>query len=297
MPIGPSDFLLEIIIPALLALAAMCLAWRPWRRFPQPKAHWGGAVAVALAVLAAYRPVFGAWPSFPPSTANHWLFYVVLLALLVGLLDALIRPPRWIATIGIFIAAMAALAAMLKFALFGEEHGPAQSIGLLLLFGLIGAAWWITFELTADDGGVVAPLLMWITVSTVAVVFMLTDSFVWGKLAMALAAAAGALLVMILWRRSIRLSHGAMHVFAIVMLCLIIPVHYVASLSIGKLVTLLAVPAFIWIGRLITMAGPISRLRPWQRAVIRVAALVIPMAVLLSVAAVEFRRTSGGGGE
>jgi hypothetical protein len=50
---------------------------------------------------------------------------------------------------------------------------------------------------------------------------------------------------------------------------------------------------FIWIGRLVTMSGPIRRLRPWQIAAIRIAALAIPMAVLLSVAAVEFRRTSG----
>jgi hypothetical protein len=296
MPIGPSHFLFDIIIPALLALLVMCIAWQPWRRFPAvERGHWGGALAVGIAVLAAH-PAVMSWPRFPPPDANNRLFPIELLALIVGLIDATIRPPRWISALLVFLVSAVALGFVLKFKLFGQ-WSAAPSVAFVLLCGLVGAIWWITFEVIADERGLVAPLSMWLVASTAAVMFVLTEGALWGKLTLSLAAAAGALFVIVLWRRTISLAHGAMHVFAILLVCLIIASHYLSGLTYGYLLTLLSAPLFIWIGYLLARFGPLSRLHPWQQAAIRMIVLAIPMAILLSVAIVEFRKSAGSSDE
>ena len=293
MPIGPSDFLFDIIIPALLALLAVCIAWRPWQRFPVPvRGHWGGAAAVGIAVLAAHPAVMGGWPRFPPPDANSRMFVVELLALIVGLFDALVRPARWVTTLLMFLVIAAAVGFILKFKLFAE-WSAAASIGFVLLCGLLGAVWWITLEVMADEGGLVAPLSMWMIASTAAVAFMLTEGLLWGKLTLSLAAAAGAMVVIVLWRNTVSLSHGATHAFVIVLLSLLVSSHYLASLTYGQLLTLLSAPAFLWIGFLLARMTPLARARPWQRAMVRLMLLAIPMAAVLVVAMIEFSRSAG----
>src|SRR4051812_13277218 len=246
MPIGPREFLFVVMIPAALALVTMCLAWRPWRRFPRPAGHWGGAAAIGVAVILAYYPITNAPPHFPPREATVWVFWIAFLATLVGLIDALIRPPRWVSTILVFALSSFALAMMLKSQLFGE-WSTAASLGALLLFGMIGVLWWVTFEASADTGSLTHALLTWLTASGIAVALLLTGSLKFGQFAMALAGAAGAMVVLILWRRNVSLAHGAMHAFIVVILCLLIPSHYLSELPAVEGLALLAIPAFIWI--------------------------------------------------
>jgi hypothetical protein len=233
----------------------------------------------------------GGWPRFPPPDSNSRMFVVELLALIVGLFDALVRPPRWVSTLLMFLVTAAAVGFVMKFKLFAE-WSAAASVGFVLLCGLLGAVWWITLEVMADEGGLVAPLSMWMIASTAAIAFMLTEGLLWGKLTLSLAAAAGAMVVILLWRSTISLSHGAMHAFVIVLLSLMVSSHYLASLSYGYLLTLLSAPAFLWIGFLLARMTPLSRLRPWQRAAVRLVVLAIPMAILLAVATVEFKKSA-----
>src|SRR4051812_40975956 len=91
--ISPMDGL----VPAAVSLVVMVPAWRPWKRTgAETRGRWGAPVALAAGFAAAFKSINGALPQqFPPPDAKLWLFWIAIGAGVIGLIDALARPPNW----------------------------------------------------------------------------------------------------------------------------------------------------------------------------------------------------------
>src|SRR5262245_44309368 len=90
------------LLPAAVCAVLLTVAWRPWSAARPPAgARWPRALTMlgfAAALLAAYAPINGAWPPFPPIKGEDWLPWLIIAATPIALLDLLLRPSthqRW----------------------------------------------------------------------------------------------------------------------------------------------------------------------------------------------------------
>ncbi len=89
------------------------------------------------------------------------------------------------------------------------------------------------------------------------------------------------------WRPSISLARGPVAVLALLLPGLLLTGYYLTWSEIPAWVFVLAAlaPLAVWVGDI----PPLDKLRPWQLAVVRVAAASVPAGIALGVA---FARTS-----
>ncbi len=132
------------IVPLLVSLAGTGLI----RLIGGP--DWGrkvAALAIALGVLAAYGVTFGI-PDFPPAGANRKMFYILVLAAVVGLVVDLARLPSPAVRV---VAALAGVAAILWIG--GERAlGELWPTGVIVLV-LLGVTREVTLDATFNGTG------------------------------------------------------------------------------------------------------------------------------------------------
>lgn len=186
-------FLLQQFLPGLVAAALLsslfAIAGRLWRAN-----GWTDSVALAIGYAGGHVVTAG-WPAFPPSEATQWLPYFALAAMLLGVLDAFIRPPGslraliWI----LFCASLLGLLLKPKF-----QYGWSFLEGVLWIVGLATGMLLLAASLDASvrrDLSISSPLVLAIVACGTGVALMLSGSMLLAQLAMALAAALGAILV------------------------------------------------------------------------------------------------------
>ena len=84
-------FLLQQFLPGMVVAALLsgifALAGRLWKA-----GNWADAVALAIGYSGG-QAVTAGWPTFPPAEATQWLPYFALLAMCLGVVDVLAKPP------------------------------------------------------------------------------------------------------------------------------------------------------------------------------------------------------------
>lgn len=295
MPLGPREILFVIVLPAVAVLVMIAISWRAWRRSAQ-RGDWGGPIGIVIAFAIAHRFVAGSWPALPPTESMGWLLVAAVGAAVIGIVDALIPLPTAVRAATSFLVAGGACAIVLQTVMRNWPIG--QHVVTLLILALAGLGWWCSIVATARDGGVLAPLVLWIVSSTLAMALMLPPdaSLRFGQLTLSLAAAAGAMFMLVLVRPNVSFTRGVPMVFATISVTLIAAAHYLFDWRLIYAVPLLAAPGFVMLGRLIPAPQPTTATRKLARLLIRVAPLVVVMAVVLAVAVIEFRRSESATG-
>jgi hypothetical protein len=186
-------FLLQQLLPGVLVAAllsgVLAIAGRLWRAN-----SWADAVALAIGYSAGHVTATG-MPAFPASEATQWLPYFALATMLLGILDALLKPPGSLRAL-IWILYGAGLLRLLLKPKF--EYGWSLLEGALWIACFAAVMLVLAISLDAAvhrDTSISTPLILTIVAGGTGVALMLSGSAVLGLLAMVLAGALGAILV------------------------------------------------------------------------------------------------------
>ncbi|HEX4056391.1 MAG TPA: hypothetical protein VHX86_19185 [Tepidisphaeraceae bacterium] len=278
MPFTHAQFLIGIVLPAALIGLDILLMWSP--RIGG-YARWSSAPLVAIGFGIAYwifEPKLG-WP--PNANVIYLLFYFAAALGILGLIDAIFKPPAFLRLMVLMLLwplAVQLLLGPLNVSAMDGLRGQLWITGSML----IAAVWALTFEyLSERSPGITAPLLL----AAMAAASSILLAMGWhiqssGALAGALAAMSVAALVVGGWSSRISFSHGSAQ--TIVLLLLLVLVH--GYFYTGDTLTnwqqlwiglLLVSPLLVFIGDLAVMRR--------QRPIWRLAARVIPVLIVLSI--------------
>jgi hypothetical protein len=182
-----AQFLPGVLTGAVVSGAVLAIGARFW-----PRATWAGPVAVGAGYAANHLVGIG-WPGFPPLDATLWLFHFALAAMVIGVLDVLVRAPVWL-RIGVWLAIGGGLLALLLKPKF--QYGWTPREGAVWLSGasvtLVALSCCLQRLAAAGSRSVLMPLVVLMVAAGSTVALILTGSLLLGQLAMGLAAAIGA---------------------------------------------------------------------------------------------------------
>lgn len=292
-----ADGVLGVLLPALIVLVVAGLAAWFARGDARPSSRrWAGAalaLAAGLGCAAGIAGVLRRVPGFPPSEAAEWVFYAVLAASIAEAIVIAFAAPTWVGALVVCAVAVCALRVALKsqFAQSGDDEGwsPAQGMLYVIGMGVIATAMWWALRRACDDLRHLAPLAAWGVAALAAVLLMVTGSQELGQLAGAVAAVAGAELVLkLLPKRWTGGIHGitAAAVPAVGLTLLLAVGTRLSSTGIGFVIAFAAAPVLLWVAMLL----PVSGWRPWQRLLLRAAILAIPLMAATGIAVAQFAR-------
>lgn len=151
-----------------------------------------------------------------------------------------------------------------------------------MLGGLVFASWLNLEWLAQRRPGPSLPLTLWLIFGGLSMVILYSPSANFSLMAASLSAAMGASFIIALLNPRLNLSHGAMHVLATLLAgLLVVGLIYNQVAPIVSFGLIALAPAMLWIGE----APAVTRLRPWQAVMTRVALAAIPVfiAVLLAM--------------
>jgi hypothetical protein len=269
-----SDIFFDFLLPALIVAAAWVIAWRP-----KHNGRWIGALAVSGGFAIAYCGIGGA-PHWPPGSgdASFWLIWFTAPTALLGLLDALIKPPLWLrAIILLFLvgAAAKALAAPLG------SNGPTSQY--LAIWWLAAVICWLAWEsLAARKAGALGPVVLALTLAASAAVLALSNNIKPSQGAAALTGMAIAAGVLTFIRHGISLDRGAMLAWIVPLLGLFLFVHLYSYTEPPT-----ACVVLILLAPILALAGDLPRLRRGRWAMI-LAPVVLALAVAVGLSARQF---------
>lgn len=298
MPLGPHELIFVIVIPALAALVLLFIARRAWLRRSVDAARsvgaWGGPLAVGIAFLVAFPTIAGTLNVFPPKESMSYLLLAAIATALAGMLDSRSRGAVGLRIAGVFVLAVACTAGVLRFK-FRSDWTPSHASSMIIAIGALCLIWWFALDSAEQDpaSGSAMPWLTWVICSTLAVVLMMNGSVKYGQLALSLAAAAGAGLLLSLVAKRRFFLRGAAVIFAIIPVLLTISAHYLFDLKPLYVGLLLSAPIGIALGRII----PTQHLRSSIRTLLRIAPTALLMAVILTIAVHDFRKSQTQAGQ
>lgn len=264
--------LLGVLLPAVVSGVVFWLEWQLGRR----ESAWPGALALGLAYGAGHWGVIG-WPAFPPVDVTHWLPYLALAAMLFGLRDGLWPMPVW-QRWALRLTLTGGTLWLLLRPLARNSWTGSQTVWWLA--GL-GAAflivWWQVDTLAERTRGAAIPLALMVLGTGTSIALVLGRSALLGQLAGALTAALGAAWVVSWFHSGLRLARGAVPVIVVLLAGFWLSGYFYAEVPAVTVALLWLAPAGLW-------AGEWSRaqsLKPWQGALVRAAAVLVPMALAL----------------
>jgi cellulose synthase/poly-beta-1,6-N-acetylglucosamine synthase-like glycosyltransferase len=296
------DLIWTILVPGTIALlVSLCFAALKINRGGGALAMW---LAFAIAFPAIYTDARWQLPRIPPSDSSGWLFVIAMLAGALGLVDALWHTSaRWLRGLIFALSAAISLSLLLKFKFRGDWSFP-QGAAIIAAFSILAGLWWFSLDWKSVDGvgdtirsnAIVTPIILWMIGCSVGVVSMLVGIASYGKCSIALAAASASMIPALIWRRnSNEFLRGAPMIFSILSVTMLAGEHFLGSLEL-KLIGILSVaPLFDWLGRILP-----GKVRPWQRACVRVVFVLIPLCAALALAIAQFQReqrSEGSGDE
>ena len=274
--------LVGVVLPVIVCAAVLIGAWRPWRPdAPIGGRQWAGAVALGLAFVPAFLAV-ERWPGVPPPVTWHWLAWLVPVAAIAGIADALVRWPTPLRLLG-----AVTLAAVCGRALVGEwvvHAWPWRAVTAAVI-----AAVAVSVNTAAERRpGALVPLSLCVAALGASVVLIGSGSAKLAQLAGALSACLGVAVVLAWWRPTVSLSRGGVAVVAVLLPGLVLSGYFSSYSEIPPWVYVLAAvaPACVWPATLIRL----ERFRAWQATAIRVAVTSLPVAITVTVAVLALIR-------
>jgi hypothetical protein len=172
---------------------------------------------------------------------------------------------------------------------FKSDWAPQHASTMIVAIGGLCLIWWLAMDFAERDpaSSSAMPWLSWIICSTISVVLMMNGSVKYGELALSLAAAAGAAVLLTLIAKRRMFLRGSAVVFAIIPALIVISAYYLFDLKPLYVGLLLCAPITIATGRVL----PTEHLRSSIRAVLRIAPTALLMAVILTIAIRDFRKS------
>lgn len=270
----------------------MLIAWWPSRSNATTFRRWAcsvSALACGAAFLISFRVISGP-TAIELREGWQWLGPMAAAATVLGMLAGALasskcRSSNGHVTIGffeistLFGAALAIITAVLL-------HPPGSiahpMYWKLMLGGLVFASWLNLEWLAQRRPGPSLPLTLWLIFGGLSMVILYSPSANFSLMAASLSAAMGASFIIALLNPRLNLSHGAMHVLATLLAgLLVVGLIYNQVAPIVSFGLIALAPAMLWIGE----APAVTRLRPWQAVMTRVALAAIPVfiAVLLAM--------------
>ncbi len=274
--------LVGLVLPVIVCGTMLIGAWRPWRPgAPIAGGLWAGAVALALAFVPAFLAV-DPWPGLPPHVTWHWIAWLVPVAAVAGIADALVRWPTVLRLLG-----AATLAAVCGRLLVGDwvDHAWAWRGVTTAIIAVVAVSVNAAAERRSGPG---VPLSLCVAAVGASVVLIGSGSAKLAQLAGAVAACLGVAVALTWWRPAVSLRRGGVAVVAVLLPGLLLSGYFSSYSEIPKWVYVLAAvaPAFTWPAAMIRLEG----LRGWQATAIRVAVAAIPVALTVTVAVLALIR-------
>ncbi len=278
--------LLGVLLPAVLCGAWLILAWRPWRRDESiTGGAWGGAIGFGMGYLIAHTAAVG-WPPLRPVDVTQWLPYVAVAAAGLGLVESLGMMNRWLRWGFRFSLSAAAVWLLLRPMFEYRWTVPQGALWLIVLAMAMFITWMSLDTLARQVRGACGPLTILIVAGGGGIVLVVSKVASLGQLSGAVAAMAGASLVVTWWNGARSLAPGATAVVTILLGYLWLEGYLYGEVPALSAVLLAAAPTAAWIGNL----PRVRRLADWQAVSVRAAAVTLPtlIAVALAVAASGF---------
>src|SRR3954470_8709232 len=192
------EILYTSVVPAVVALLVLAVAWRPWRRDPPVmRGHWGGALAAGAAFVLAYGLLDGEVPAWPPAQARHWLFYFAAGLTVLGLLDAaayaFFHVSDWVRAEAALVASGIIVPCLFASLLRADTWPPLTAVIWVVGMTVVLHLAWMSSEILVHrlPRGTGAAVLF-VFAAGAALVMMLSGSLIYGRLAGVISVVAGA---------------------------------------------------------------------------------------------------------
>jgi len=268
MPFSSADFLLGVVLPALLAGVTL-LAVRRARCGPSA----GAALAVGGAYVAGHLLQRG-WRGFPPSEASDWPWPCAVAGALFGAATLGRRASSSARFVLRLIAAGAAAFVVLAAWRRGAE--PATARLTLVVVAAAGALAWSVLEAPRTGASAFLPALLALTAAGAATAIGLSGSVKLALLAGALASVLSAAAIAAGLRLAPPSLEGAVAPSVLTLLSLVVAATFYSDLPRTSALLLAAAPCATWLPRL--ALGERARRR------VVLVLLLLPAAALLLLA-------------
>jgi hypothetical protein len=272
---------LHVLIPAVIAMVILGAAWNPWNRNTR-RAAWGGPVAMAVAFCAVFPWIVGAPPEPIPSSAVGWMFHIAVGMGILGAIDALLFPRiAWYWRVLVFAAAaLVGFGLILRLPLVDPDRRNEAALWVAITGGL-AVIWWLALrepETDARQTRALAPAALTLMGSAIALTQISSGTVLYTRLSLAVAAAAGSMLVIALLRKD-HLASPAASAATVLLLALLLAGRFFAEVTTPVFFGVGAAPLLILILR---YATPLPRRRPLAYQLLALAALLLPLAITVA---------------
>jgi len=234
MPPETGTIALGFVLPPLIVLVVMLIAWRPWATMRYelsdvdeqtrtaahrlPRAWWGGAVGLGLAAVVGH---LGVAPklSWPPVGSYDSRFAAAVGITLFALLFALVRIPLPLMLPLRYLLSAAAITGVVWRRFVNEQWELGEGIIIIGLLALVVAVFWTMLEILTDRLNGATPVIMLVILCFASAPVLLFDaayeSAAMGGAAMGIATLA---VVPLAWlRKPISLSRGGASVLGLML--------------------------------------------------------------------------------
>jgi hypothetical protein len=254
-----------VLIPALITLAFVAAAWRPWKRAGVPTGGWGSALGVSLGYIAADILIRGWHGLLPPGGGLLHPHIALATALIAAPLTFSRKLWAWLPTMSVL--SLASSAAILRAAINADARA---AIPYVAIAGAVGLALWLCIFLAARRStGARVPLMLWAAAAGSALILLQSGNLALAQMSGALAACMGVFILLGWLRPQIPAVLGATPVFAMVMLGLLIAGRGFAEPWKNTDRALILAAAAI-ASPALTLLPPLHRLKPWAGTLVGV---------------------------
>ncbi len=289
----PDPVLYTQAMTVAAVVSALCVLATGWTRSPATaeRINLACIAGLGLGLIAGYRVIHVrcAWP--PINGLDRYLTIVLPLIFSIELVAYWPRLPPW----GVWCLRIALAVTSSRILLHGSIYlgGPrsvwttAATYQLLLLSSLtLAVVWWFMTSLSRRSPGISILVALSLSTQTAAITVMLAGYVTGGAAALPLTAALIGVSLAASLLRAPALSEGAVGIGVMGLFGLLFVGRFFGGLSTAQALTIFVAPLLCWVSEI-----PLIRTRqPWQRAVLRLGLVAVPLIVILVLSKRSFDR-------
>jgi hypothetical protein len=273
-----------MLFPAVIAVLAIVAGHVGLRRDRRTQ-PWGPALAVAGAFAAAYFGIVGQLPPWPANSAQGWLFYLVALPVVIGVIAMTVRS-RWWVDAALSVILLAATGWLLTRPRVAALEPSEFRATLAVAVGVM-IAWWAGMEpLARRQQGWMLPLLLSAAVGCGAVALVAAHTQALGQILGGVAIALVLTAVTGLWFREMSVARGGILAVTLTYLGLLLCGHLYADMTPRDALILAAAPLTLWVGEI-----PGLRRRTWAKFIVCAIVLLGVLSIAMLPALKELKAT------
>ncbi len=282
----PNPILYLQAMGAAFLVSALVFVAGGWRR-PAGK----NAVGMGLGLAIGYS-LLKLWSPWPPTSALARMVWLIMPSIcVIELLAATPRVPLWLGWALRILLAGATARILLHSSIYLDpsrgEWTAAQAVSTLAVCAiLLAGIWAMLWCLSRRSIGASLPLSLSATVLTAGVMIILAGYVSGGEAAWPLGAVLAGFAVASLCLDPRSTSPGAVSIGVVGLFSLLIIGRYFGGLSTPGALAMFLTPLLCWLPEL----PPLSRAKFWQRELLRLGIVAIPLVITLVLAKQAFDR-------